>query len=31
MSNASVDMKLEVDILPVSDVKHAKEFYSKIG
>jgi catechol 2,3-dioxygenase-like lactoylglutathione lyase family enzyme len=28
---ASVDMKLEVVVIPVSDVDRAKEFYSRIG
>jgi len=30
-SLASIDMKLEVVILPVSDVDRAKEFYSRLG
>jgi catechol 2,3-dioxygenase-like lactoylglutathione lyase family enzyme len=30
-ANARVDMKLEVVIIPVSDVDRAKEFYSKLG
>ena len=30
-SVASVDMKLEVVVIPVSDVDRAKEFYSKLG
>ena len=28
---APVDMKLEVVIIPVSDVDRAKEFYTKLG
>jgi len=28
---ARVDMKLEVDIIPVSDVERAKEFYTRLG
>ena len=28
---ATVDMKLEVQLLPVSDVDRAKEFYTKLG
>jgi catechol 2,3-dioxygenase-like lactoylglutathione lyase family enzyme len=28
---ARVDMKLEVALIPVSDVDHAKEFYTKLG
>jgi catechol 2,3-dioxygenase-like lactoylglutathione lyase family enzyme len=28
---ASVDMKLEVIVIPVSDVDRAKEFYAKLG
>ena len=27
----SVDMKLEVDIIPVSDVERSKQFYSRLG
>src|SRR5277367_2139108 len=30
-SDARVDMKLEVVVIPVSDVDRAKEFYSKLG
>ena len=30
-SVANVDMKLELIVIPVSDVDHAKEFYSKLG
>lgn len=30
-SLATIDMKLEVIIIPVSDVEHAKEFYTKLG
>jgi catechol 2,3-dioxygenase-like lactoylglutathione lyase family enzyme len=30
-SNASIDMKLEVIVIPVSDVDRAKEFYSRLG
>jgi catechol 2,3-dioxygenase-like lactoylglutathione lyase family enzyme len=30
-ANARVDMKLEVVIIPVSDVDRAKEFYSRLG
>ena len=30
-SVARVDMKLEVDIIPVSDVDRAKEFYTRLG
>ena len=30
-SNARVDMKLEVIVIPVSDVDRAKEFYGKLG
>ncbi len=29
--DASVDMKLEVVVIPVSDVDHAKEFYGRLG
>jgi catechol 2,3-dioxygenase-like lactoylglutathione lyase family enzyme len=29
--NASVDMKLEVVVIPVTDVDRAKEFYSRLG
>lgn len=28
---AAVDMKLEVVIIPVSDVSRAKEFYARLG
>ena len=28
---ARVDMKLEVDIIPVSDVERSKEFYKRLG
>src|SRR5215470_15494687 len=31
MSVARVDMKLEVILIPVSDVDRAKEFYSRLG
>ena len=30
-SVARVDMKLEVVVIPVSDVDRAKEFYAKLG
>jgi catechol 2,3-dioxygenase-like lactoylglutathione lyase family enzyme len=30
-SVANVDMKLEVDVIPVSDVDRAKEFYERLG
>jgi hypothetical protein len=30
-SAARVDMKLEVALIPVSDVDRAKEFYTKLG
>ena len=30
-SAAKVDMKLEVIVIPVSDVDRAKEFYAKLG
>ena len=30
-SSATLDMKLEVVVIPVSDVDHAKEFYSRLG
>ena len=30
-SAGSVDMKLEVIVIPVSDVDHAKEFYGRLG
>src|ERR1700722_19730132 len=30
-SNARVDLKLEVVVIPVSDVNRAKEFYGKLG
>jgi catechol 2,3-dioxygenase-like lactoylglutathione lyase family enzyme len=30
-SAAKVDMKLEVALIPVSDVDRAKEFYTKLG
>jgi hypothetical protein len=29
--DASVDMKLEIVVIPVSDVDRAKEFYAKLG
>jgi hypothetical protein len=28
---ARVDMKLEVDIIPVSDVERSKQFYRRLG
>src|SRR6478609_8798992 len=28
---ANVDMKLEIAVIPVSDVSRAKEFYAKLG
>ncbi len=31
MSGARVDLKLEVVVIPVSDVNRAKEFYGKLG
>src|ERR1700734_2401884 len=31
MSAADLDMKLEVVVIPVSDVDRAKEFYSRLG
>jgi catechol 2,3-dioxygenase-like lactoylglutathione lyase family enzyme len=31
LSNASVDMKLEAVVIPVSDVDRAKEFYANLG
>ncbi|MRG57829.1 glyoxalase [Phyllobacterium sp. SYP-B3895] len=31
MANAGKDMKLEVVVLPVSDVDRSKEFYSRLG
>ena len=31
MSTADLDMKLEVVVIPVSDVDRAKEFYSRLG
>jgi catechol 2,3-dioxygenase-like lactoylglutathione lyase family enzyme len=31
MSSADLDMKLEVVVIPVSDVDRAKEFYSRLG
>ena len=31
MSIADLDMKLEVVVIPVSDVDRAKEFYSRLG
>ncbi|NTS32933.1 VOC family protein [Phyllobacterium sp. BT25] len=31
MTNAGVDMKLEIVVIPVSDVDRAKEFYSSLG
>ncbi len=31
MSNRGVDLKLEVVVIPVSDVDRAKEFYAKLG
>ena len=27
----TVDMKLEIDVIPVSDVDRAKEFYESLG
>jgi catechol 2,3-dioxygenase-like lactoylglutathione lyase family enzyme len=30
-SDASVDMKFEIVVIPVSDVDRAKEFYEKLG
>src|SRR3954464_3225107 len=30
-TNANVDMKLEVVVIPVSDVDRAKEFYARLG
>ena len=30
-SVANIDMKLEVIVIPVSDVDRAKEFYSRLG
>src|SRR6516162_3471648 len=30
-SDAKVDMKLEVDIIPVSDVDRSKQFYERLG
>jgi len=30
-SNASIDMRLEVIVIPVSDVDRAKEFYTRLG
>src|SRR5271168_3274595 len=30
-SHASVDMKLEIVVIPVSDVDRAKEFYGRLG
>src|SRR6201993_4108624 len=30
-SDASLDMKFEIVVIPVSDVDRAKEFYSKLG
>ena len=30
-SAAKVDMKLEVALIPVSDVDRAKKFYTKLG
>jgi catechol 2,3-dioxygenase-like lactoylglutathione lyase family enzyme len=30
-SAARVDMKFEVSLIPVSDVDHAKEFYTRLG
>src|SRR5215469_11304879 len=30
-SSAKVDMKLEVELIPVSDVDRAKEFYTRLG
>ena len=30
-SVGQVDMKLEVDIIPVSDVERAKQFYRRLG
>ena len=31
MRGADIDMKLEVVVIPVSDVDRAKEFYSRLG
>jgi hypothetical protein len=30
-SSGQVDMKLEIDIIPVSDVDRAKQFYERLG
>src|SRR5260370_3981784 len=30
-SSTKVDMKLEVDIIPVSDVERSKQFYKRLG
>jgi catechol 2,3-dioxygenase-like lactoylglutathione lyase family enzyme len=30
-SDAQVDMKLEIDIIPVSDVDRSKQFYERLG
>jgi hypothetical protein len=30
-SGARVDMKLEIVVIPVSDVDRAKEFYGRLG
>jgi catechol 2,3-dioxygenase-like lactoylglutathione lyase family enzyme len=30
-SSANVDMKLEIDIIPVSDVDRSKQFYERLG
>ncbi|MEK1853095.1 MAG: glyoxalase, partial [Phyllobacterium sp.] len=31
MTNAGVDMKFEIVVVPVSDVDRAKEFYASLG
>ena len=31
MKQQKVDMKLEVDIIPVSDVDRSKQFYERLG
>ena len=30
-SSGKVDMKLEIDIIPVSDVDRSKQFYERLG
>ena len=31
MSQTGIDMKLEVDIIPVADIERSKQFYERLG